>query len=54
MRNIEKYPRNFSHKFLDVHIEKEWGTPRKWQSNGEENSDLKFGRYVIIRLDSRE
>ena len=28
MRNNEKYSRNFFHKFLDVHLEKEWGTPR--------------------------
>jgi hypothetical protein len=28
MRNNEKYLRNVFHKFLDVHLEKEWGTTR--------------------------
>ena len=28
IRNNKQFLRKFFHKFLDVHIEKEWGTPR--------------------------
>jgi hypothetical protein len=50
MRTNEKYSRNLFHKFLDVHLEKEWGTLVRGKPNvivqfcsiDDQSSNLKY------------
>ena len=49
VRNNEKYSRNVFHKFLDVHLEKEWGTPRVLLLINAELKDLSKRNYLHIK-----